>query len=234
MIAVDAGNTTIKVLEFSPSGEVRAQQKWPATEWKECAKSLAAADQPIWIADTAKRNWPVGIHVTSDHNWSFEIDYSAQLGSDRIAAMEGAVQRNAGRSILMVSCGTCLTFTFLHQGQRLQGGAISPGWSSRLSALADYTGSLPRLVPPDSDHWEGHLQTDPRTHDTEASMQRGALRGMLDEVEAEVARFRLVDAELVLILHGGDARALVGHIKNGIFADENWIALGLWSVAQRS
>lgn len=234
MIAVDAGNTTIKVLEFSLSGEVRAQKKWPATEWKECAQSLATANQPIWIADTAGRNWPLGTCVTSSHNWSFEIDYSARLGSDRLAAMEGAVQRNPGRSILMVSCGTCLTFTFLHHGQRLQGGAISPGWSSRLKALSDYTGSLPRLAPPGSAQWEALLQTDPRTRDTEASMHRGALQGMLDEVQAEVARFRLIDPELVLILHGGDARALVGHIKNGIFADENWIALGLWSVAQRS
>lgn len=234
MIAVDAGNTTIKVLEFSTSGEVRAQKKWPAAQWKECALSLATAHHPIWIADTANRDWPLGTQVTTGHPWSFEIDYSAQLGSDRLAAMEGAHQRYPARSILMVSCGTCLTFTYLDRGRNLQGGAISPGWTSRLKALAEFTGSLPVLALPDSTHWDEYLAADPRTHDTEASMHRGALQGILDEVRAEVARFRLIDPELVLILHGGDARALVGHIKNGIFADENWIALGLWSVAQRS
>lgn len=234
MIAVDAGNTTIKVLEFSPSGEVRTQKKWPAAQWKDCAQSLASADQPVWIADTANRDWPVGNQVTTAHPWSFELDYSAQLGSDRLAALEGALQRHPARSILMVSCGTCLTFTYLHQGRSLQGGAISPGWTSRLKALADYTGSLPLLALPDSAYWDDYLAADPRTRDTNASMHRGALQGMLDEVQAEVARFRLLDPDLILILHGGDARALVGHIKNGIFADENWIALGLWSVAQRS
>jgi pantothenate kinase type III len=75
---------------------------------------------------------------------------------------------------------------------------------------------------------------DPRTTSTEESMHRGTLMGMIDQVRAEVQRFQHLDPDLKLILHGGDARALVGHIKNGIFADENWIALGLWSVATRS
>lgn len=234
MIAVDAGNTTIKVLEFDPSGEVASLKKWPAAQWRECAESLEGLSDQVWIADTASRLWPVGTCVTAAHPWSFEIHYSAQIGSDRLAAMEGALLRNPGRSILMVSCGTCLTFTYLHHGTRLQGGSIAPGWTSRLRALAEHTGSLPLLNPLSDEELEWALGADPRTDTTEASMHRGAIQGILDQAQAEVARFRQLDPDLVLILHGGDARALAGRIKNGIFADENWIALGLWSIAQRT
>lgn len=234
MIAVDAGNTTIKVLEFNPSGEVVSLKKWPAAQWRDCAAALEGSGDAVWIADTAKRPWPQGILATAEHPWSFEIRYSAQIGSDRLAAMEGALLRNPGRSILMVSCGTCLTFTYLHQGTWLQGGSIAPGWTSRLRALAEHTGSLPLLNPLSDEELEWALGADPRTDTTEASMHRGAIQGILDQAQAEVARFRQLDPDLVLILHGGDARALAGRIKNGIFADENWIALGLWSIAQRT
>jgi len=234
MIAVDAGNTTIKVLEFNPSGEVVNQNKWPATQWQECARALQNLVDTIWIADTANRPWPVGTCVTAEHPWSFSIEYSAQLGSDRLAAMEGALLRNPGRSILMISCGTCLTFTYLHQGTRLQGGSIAPGWTSRLRSLSEHTGSLPLLSPLTNDELDSAMRADPRTSSSEASMHRGVILGILDQTQAEVARFRQLDPDLVLILHGGDARALAGRIKNGIFADENWIALGLWSIAQRT
>jgi type III pantothenate kinase len=234
MIAVDAGNTTIKVLEFNPSGEVVSLKKWPAAQWRDCAVALESCGVPVWIADTANRPWPLGTCVTAHHPWSFGIEYAAQLGSDRLAAMEGALLRNPGRSILMISCGTCLTFTYLHQGTRLQGGSIAPGWTSRLRALAEHTGSLPLLNPIPNEELELALSTDPRTATTEASMHRGVIQGILDQALAEVARFRQLDPDLVLILHGGDARALAGRIKNGIFADENWIALGLWSIAQRT
>ncbi|MCE2815659.1 MAG: type III pantothenate kinase [Cryomorphaceae bacterium] len=234
MIAVDAGNTTIKVLKYSASGEAGPLQKWPASRWEECATWLSTQSEPIWISDSAGRSWPLGTVVDYRAPWSFTLDYTERVGSDRLAGMEGALVRYPGASILMVSCGTCLTFSYLHQGKRFQGGGIAPGWLARLRSMVDYTGSLPPLGVPDEAAWSSHSGMDPRTASTEESMHRGSLMGMIDQVRAEVQRFQHLDPDLKLILHGGDARALVGHIKNGIFADENWIALGLWSVATRS
>lgn len=227
MISVDAGNTRIKALVFNEDGSVAERQNWPTSARAEALMWLQQQSKPLWICDSTGYDWPVGRQVRAEDRWSFQLDYAPTVGVDRLAALEGARQRFPSGALLMVSLGTCITYSYLSTDHRFQGGAISLGWTSRLRALHEFTGSLPRLDP------VAAADSDPRTATSEASMLRGVFQGMLDELSAEIHRFEKINGDLTLIFTGGDGLTFANHLKKGIFADENWVALGLWALAQK-
>ena len=232
MIAVDAGNTLIKVVVFHDSGSVEGLKTWPAAAYEDCLNWLKEQPDSIWIADSSARTWPIGQQVSAASNWGFDLEYSAQIGLDRLASMRGAIHRHPRSAVLMVSLGTCLTYSYLNQDGVFQGGAIAPGWAVRLKAMHHYTQSLPALPTDDLTSPADWTPSDPRTTSSAQSMMRGAFQGMIDEIDAEVERFCAINKELTVIIHGGDAPSFVNHLKKGIFANENWTALGLWAMSQ--
>ena len=232
MIAVDAGNTLIKVVVFHDSGSVEGLKTWPAAAYEECLNWLKQQPDSIWIADSSARTWPLGHQVTAASNWGFDLEYSAQIGLDRLASMRGAICRHPRSAVLMVSLGTCLTYSYLSQSGTFQGGAIAPGWAVRLKAMHHYTQSLPALPTDNLTSPADWTPSDPRTSSSTQSMMRGAFQGMIDEIDAEVERFSAINSDLIVIIHGGDAPSFVNHLKKGIFANENWTALGLWAMSQ--
>ncbi|MDJ0633687.1 MAG: pantothenate kinase [Xenococcaceae cyanobacterium MO_188.B29] len=64
------------------------------------------------------------------------------MGVDRALAVWGA-GKTYGFPCLVIDAGTALTFTGVDDEQKLVGGAILPGLSLQLKALADYTAALP-------------------------------------------------------------------------------------------
>lgn len=226
MISVDAGNTRIKVLIFNQDGSVQYQKTWPRAAKEECEAWLQTLSGAIFICDSSGGQWNVGTVVTSGAAWSFDVDYAESVGVDRLAAIEGARSRYPDRALLLISLGTCLTYSYLSHDGRFQGGAIAPGWSTRLKAMHEHTGSLPDLEA------AVELGSDPRTQSTAQSMRRGAAQGMVDEINAEIERFEKINPEITVLVTGGDGPTFVNHLKKGIFADENWVARGLWALAQ--
>ncbi|MEY3927919.1 MAG: hypothetical protein RJA97_926 [Bacteroidota bacterium] len=225
MISVDAGNTRIKVLIFNQDGSVQYQKTWKHSAQKECEAWLQTLGGRILICDSSGEHWNVGTVVTAEAPWSFEVDYAETVGVDRLAAVEGARTAYPKGALLLVSLGTCLTYSYLSHDGRFQGGSIAPGWSSRLKAMHEHTGSLPDLEA------AIELGSDPRTRTTAQSMFRGAAQGMVDEINAEIERFEKINPELTVLVTGGDGPTFVNHLKKGIFADENWVARGLWALA---
>jgi type III pantothenate kinase len=227
MISVDAGNTRIKVLIFNQDGSVGFQKKWPRAAKMDCEAWLQTRDEPIWICDSAGAHWNVGTAITNRAPWSFDVAYAESVGVDRLAAIEGARTQYPHRALLMISLGTCLTYSYLSKDGCFQGGSIAPGWSSRLKAMHEHTGSLPYLEA------EVELGSDPRTQTTAQSMRRGAAQGIVDEINAEIDRFEQINPEITVLVTGGDGPTFVNHLKKGIFADENWVARGLWALAYK-
>jgi type III pantothenate kinase len=226
MISVDAGNTRIKVLIFNQDGSVRSQNSWPREAQQDCESWLRTHDGTILICDSAAGKWSVGTVVNHTAQWSFAVDYSETVGVDRLAALEGVRTQHTEVPLLLISLGTCLTYNYLSEDVRFQGGAIAPGWASRLRAMHEHTGSLPKL------NAEVELEPDPRTTTTAQSMLRGAAQGFVDEINAEIARFEKINPKLTVVVTGGDGPTFVNHLKKGIFADENWVSRGLWALAQ--
>jgi type III pantothenate kinase len=51
------------------------------------------------------------------------------LGIDRIALVSAAAKEYAGKNVLVIDAGTCITYDFLNSKNEYLGGAISPGIS---------------------------------------------------------------------------------------------------------
>ena len=64
------------------------------------------------------------------------------MGVDRALAVWGA-GKTYGFPCLVIDSGTALTFTGVDDGQKLVGGAITPGLSLQLKSLASHTAALP-------------------------------------------------------------------------------------------
>lgn len=227
MISVDSGNTSIKVLIFNNDGSVQSRHTWAQADRDSCLEWLRQRDEEIYLCDSTGYHWNLGVQISSNHSWTFKVDYEATVGVDRLVALEGLLHHFQKLPLLLISLGTCLTYNYLNAEGHFQGGGIAPGWASRLRAMHEHTGSLPEL------DLAFQLDADPRTTSTQQSMLRGAAQGLIDEINAEIVRFEKINTDLMVVVTGGDGPTFVNHLKKGIFADENWVARGLWALANK-
>jgi type III pantothenate kinase len=135
-----------------------------------------------------------------------------QTGTDRLANAVAISVLSPHATGMVVDCGTCITYTVLINNILL-GGAITPGYRTRLNSMHAYTGKLPDLTP------EKEFIAFPGS-DTHTAMQTGSKWGIIREIEGFVAEFRTaagIDAPVYIT--GGDAVYFEDPLKNIIFAD---------------
>ena len=169
--------------------------------------------------DVVPKKWH---EVFSTSKWPLEINYSKNIGIDRLAGVTGAKFISKKDSLLVISCGTCLTFSYLNQN-RFQGGAISPGLLMRLRSMNYYTSSLPLLEP----NYKKNVSQD--TANTDISMQNGAYEGMLFEIQHRINLYKQVDPDVRIFITGGDGPAFAESMENSIFANPNLEAIGFFA-----
>lgn len=138
------------------------------------------------------------------------------LGADRIAAMVGAVCTHPGRELLVVDCGTAITYDRVNADACFLGGNIAPGIGLRLKSLHSFTARLPQVV------------TDPKApmwgDSTVRAMQAGALYGAVAEIE--FYRNHSPEGTLVVIT-GGRGRDLCAYLPFTVTSDPDLVLRGL-------
>jgi type III pantothenate kinase len=143
----------------------------------------------------------------------FEIRYDtpSSLGRDRIANAAGAIKRFGMGNLLVIDCGSCITYTLIADGA-LIGGSIAPGIHMRLSSLHAYTGALPLI------QLRQDWSADVVGKNTQGSIESGVLQGILHETEGMMAHYRELFPQLIVIITGGDTSFFEKHLKSSIFA----------------
>lgn len=141
------------------------------------------------------------------------------LGYDRIAAAVGAFSLYPNRDILVVDCGTAITYEVVTSDETYLGGAISPGIPLRFKALNDYTAKLPLLGISNTFSLIGRNTND--------CIHYGVLNGVVAEVDAYIDKFNLIYSNGRVVLTGGDANFFADKLKNSIFVNPNLIFSGL-------
>jgi type III pantothenate kinase len=68
-----------------------------------------------------------------------------EVGADRIAGAVAAMQRQPGRNLVIVDCGTATTFDVVTSDGDYLGGVILPGMGVSAETLASRTAKLPRV-----------------------------------------------------------------------------------------
>ena len=141
------------------------------------------------------------------------------LGKDRIALVSNASKEYPKENVLLIDLGSCITFDFLNSKNEYLGGSISPGLSMRYKSLNSYTANLPLINPKEIDYFIGR--------NTEDSIHSGIINGIVGELNSTIDKYKSQFKEIRIILTGGDAKFLFNRIKNSIFANSNFLILGL-------
>jgi len=141
------------------------------------------------------------------------------LGVDRIALVSAAAMQYPQRNVLVIDAGTCITYDFIDAAAHYRGGAISPGLRMRYTGLHNFTAKLPLL--------EVEVPVDLIGDSTEQSIHSGVILGTIKEIDGLIEAYQLRYKDLTVILTGGDAKFLSDQLKNSIFANSNFLLIGL-------
>ena len=143
------------------------------------------------------------------------------LGADRIAGSIAASALFAGKNVLKIDFGTCITYDFVNNKQQFLGGAISPGLIMRFKALHNYTAKLPLVDPMQ------YLNYDLTGTDTATSILSGVVNGIKAEAEGIIKEYEQRFGNLQVVATGGDAGFFVTLLKSEIFARPYLVLEGL-------
>jgi len=144
---------------------------------------------------------------------------SSSLGQDRVALISSAYINYKNQNNLIIDLGTCITYDFVDLNGTYLGGAISPGITTRYKSLNQNTSNLPLLKYDKIDQILGLT--------TNESIHIGVNTGVLGEISHYINRLRNSYSDFNVIITGGDSIFLLNKIKNAIFADQDFLAIGL-------
>ena len=228
ILVLDLGNTQIKAAVFE--GNTLIEKQWFTYESAHVELDKLVANFPnigtICVLSvvhiekldlsTYKKRFTV-YEINRQSRFPFINAYATPdtLGVDRMVLAAGAVLQYPNCNRLVIDAGTCITYDFISIDDVYLGGAISPGLQMRYQALHHFTAQLPQLQPKSINDLIGNS--------TSTAIHSGILHGILFEIEGFIARYCEKKDNIIIILTGGDANFLAGHLKNTIFANPNFI-----------
>lgn len=156
----------------------------------------------------------------------YQINYEtpATLGKDRIAVVAAAFKLFPARNCLILDFGTCITYDFLTSEGSYLGGSISPGIQLRLKAMHTQTDKLPMIF------WDHTQMPETIGKSTITSMLSGVVNGAIKEMKGFIKEYEKQFKDLQILITGGDANFFEKELKNGIFADQNLVLIGLHEI----
>ena len=141
------------------------------------------------------------------------------LGQDRLALVSAAAFNFPNENVLIVDVGSCITYDFKNNNNEYLGGGISPGISMRFKSLNTFTSNLPLI---DFDNIHKLIG-----NNTTNSINSGVINGTISEINGIIQQYCEEFKNIRIILTGGDSNFLLKRIKNSIFADQNFLLVGL-------
>ena len=232
-LIIDIGNTTAKIAVFSGNElleKVSTDSKNIIETIKKLSKKYELVQGIISSVSTydpslMKENIRLKKIIVLDRKTRvpFENLYKSPetLGVDRIALASAAVAEYPGKNVLVIDAGTCITYDFVTIEGAYLGGAIAPGIDMRYKALNTFTARLPLLE-------KGSFEL--IGTNTASSIHSGILNGVFNEIEGVIEQYKAQYQTLTVVLTGGDTNFLAKMLKSTIFANPNFLLVGLNSI----
>ncbi len=231
-LVIDIGNTSVKVYLFE-NDEIVSKNHLNEVSLIEYVNSFSK-DFNIKniICSSVTNNYRIKLsklfedaeyYELSDKklNFPFHNNYKTKnsLGQDRIGLISAAFFKFPNENSLVVDVGTCITYDFIDSKNIYHGGAISPGINMRYKSLNKFTSNLPLLEFNNEEKIIGSS--------TDESIHIGVSNGIIGEINEYINRLEEKYLKLNVIITGGDSTFLLNKIKNAIFADQDFLAIGL-------
>jgi type III pantothenate kinase len=233
-LCIDIGNTRTKIAvcngAMQPQVEVVSKENiydkiiaLKATCTRVVLSTVKLTDEKL-IA--LLQSFPEFVEVAHTIKLPIKITYDTPetLGKDRIGLACAAAQQFPKGNTLIIALGTCITYNFINEHAQFLGGGISPGLQMRLKAMQHFTDKLPLVS----------LQKDIALlgTSTETSLQSGAFYGFVHEIEGTIAAYAHQYSKFNVVLTGGDMPQVATHLKSQIFADQNFLFSGLYTIGE--
>lgn len=231
-IAIDAGNTSIKLGMFHSDGSLDVRYDLNEFDLIKIVNNSPDAKVIIASVGSALVNF---FNLVQDRDRIFLLDNQLRLpiknnyktpqtlGPDRLAAVCGAWDKLPEKDMLIIDSGTCITFDYINKNGEYLGGMISPGLNLRFKSLNEHTSRLPLLTKSDS-------TVELIGVDTELSIRSGVQNGLLFEINGTIEAFKSKYPDLHVFICGGDAGIFESKINHPIFADPNLVLSGLHAI----
>jgi type III pantothenate kinase len=231
-LIIDVGNTRIKIAVFSDLDLIFQEQVSYENFEKKALENIDKFNCKHGIIGAVGSLDNTQLKRIKDKILLIELDHKTKipfnnsyatpktLGVDRIALVASAVTTFPNKNTLIVDAGTCITFDFVNFEGDYKGGSISPGIAMRYQSLHRFTDKLPLLTASNEIH-------DIIGNSTETSIHSGVQNGMIIEIEGVIEQYRKKNGDLTIVLTGGDLYFLSNRLKNGIFANPNFLIEGL-------
>ena len=237
ILAVDVGNTKIKVAVFEGSNIVERFDFYGSELQKQIEFTLNKYQNTTDLVVASVGNIPkeaflafenrLNVHfITHNSTFPFHNKYETphSLGIDRMVLASGAVLNFPKQNRLVIDAGTCITYDFIDENDNYLGGAISPGIRLRYESLHHFTAKLPLLT---LDLFKENLiangQQDFIGNSTSSAIHFGVINGVQNEIEGFIAQYQRIYPKFIIILTGGDTEFLAKRLKNTIFANSNFL-----------
>lgn len=227
-LTIDIGNTRAKATVFE-GNKIMFQTAWTDNDEEEitkiidkyaptrCAFSNVGHERLLIMETLHRRGIPV-LRLSATTPTPVNNPFPT-LGSDRLAALVGAVTLLPHQDLLVIDSGTCVTYDYIDANANVVGGNISPGLQLRLKAMHDHTALLP-LIPV-----EGEL---PETgYDTPTAMRVGVVHGLQYEIEGFIRHFVQHHPSLKVFLTGGDSTQFSSDLQHRVHIEPQLVAIGL-------
>jgi len=157
-------------------------------------------------------------------NFTTPVGKPSSIGADRLALVAAAVYFYPNKNNLVVGLGSCITYNFINQNHQFLGGAISPGMEMRFKTMHEYTALLPQV----QKDWNFPIIG----YDTKTNLQSGVIAGITYEIDGFMNYYTAKFGNFNVVLTGGDAKYFAAHLKNKIFADDNFLFKGLYAISE--
>ena len=208
IIAVDIGNTNIKIGLFADSGKLTNSFKM-STDVKRTSDEYVALLLQLLSYNKIKPSMVTGAIVSSvipqlDYTFTNVIQYvfgvkplvvgvgvktglairyenPRELGSDRIITCVAA-EKQYGAPFILVDFGTATTFNVVNERKEFVGGAITLGLKATMESLARCTAKLPSV--------ELEIPNKITANTTRKAIQSGVIYGAVGQVKYLIERMR--------------------------------------------
>jgi type III pantothenate kinase len=132
------------------------------------------------------------------------------LGSDRICnAVAGYNLFKRKNNVIIVDCGTAITYDVVLKNGNYEGGSIAPGLLTLAKSLNEYTSKLPLLTKPDF-----KINANPVGRHTFDALNSGIVNAFIDSVNGMISKIvRYYKLDFKVIITGGDAEFLLPELK---------------------
>lgn len=208
ILAVDIGNTNIKIGLFEESGKLRNSFKMSTDVKRTSDEYVALLLQLLSHAKIDEKSIrgaivssvipqldytftnvinyvfgvkPLIVGVGVKTGLSIRYDFPRELGSDRIITCVAAAKQY-GTPLILVDFGTATTFNVVNERKEFVGGAITLGLKSTIESLAKCTAKLPNV----------ELETPKKVvaQSTGKAIQSGVIYGAVGQVKYMIDRIK--------------------------------------------